>query len=517
MTPQWLSRISVRLLAFNVLVVFLPMAGVLVLDTYERHLLEAQERTMAQEGRLLAAALEATNRFEAADAQGILVQLGQRHLARLRIIDRHGELRADSSRLGPRRDEIPPPEQPTAQANEAPFLYRIGSLPFRALRRFTQPPIDEPGDNWDPASFLEAPEVRDALDGRYGATTRITPGSQRSVTLYIAIPVRIDGVVEGVVLVSQSTGRILQALYSVRLDVFRVFLVSLSVAMVLTLLLATTIARPLSRLRRRAEAILDRRGRLRGSFEPSNRSDEIGDLERALAELTRRLEEHLQFTESFAADVSHEFKNPLAAIRSATEMALEGEDPDERRRFLTMIQNDVARMERLLNEAREISRIDARIDQEELERVAIDQLLQGVVEAFRLRRGGRGPEFNLALADREVTVMASADRLTQVIENLLANAVSFSPTDGTVTVTLRVEDNFTVFTIADEGPGIPEEHFERIFSRFFSYRPDHTGDGHSGLGLSIVRAVVEAYHGTVTAGDRSGGGAKMTVRLPLAD
>ena len=327
----------------------------------------------------------------------------------------------------------------------------------------------------------------------------------------------MDGVVEGAVLVSQSTGRILQALYSVRLDVFRVFLVSLTVAVVLTLLMATTIARPLSSLRRRAEAILDRRGRLRGSFEPSRRKDEIGDLERALAELTRRLEEHLQFTESFAADVSHEFKNPLAAIRSATDMALEVDDPDQRRRFLTMIQQDVARMERLLTEAREISRIDARIDEEELENVSIDALLKGLLEAFRLRRSARGPLFDLALADREVAVTASADRLLQVFENLLANAVSFSPAEGTVTVTLRVEDGQAVVTIADEGPGIPEEHLERIFGRFFSYRPVQSDDGgHSGLGLSIVRAVVEAYHGTVTAGARSGGGAKMTVRLPLA-
>lgn len=515
MPAAWLSRISIRLLAFNVLVVFLPMAGVLFLDTYERHLLEAQERTMAQEGRLLAAALEATGRFEADDAQRILVQLGQRHLARLRIVDQQGELYADSSQLGPRLDEIPP-EKPVAQIQDDPFLYRIGSLPFRTLRRLTQPPDDQGADNWEPESFLEADEVRDALAGRYGATTRITPGSQRSVTLYIAIPVRVDGVVEGAVLVSQSTGRILRALYSVRLDVFRVFLVSLTVAVVLTLLMATTIARPLGRLRRRAEAILDRRGRLRGSFEPSGRKDEIGDLERALAELTRRLEEHLQFTESFAADVSHEFKNPLAAIRSATDMALEVDEPEERRRFLTMIQHDVARMERLLNEAREISRIDARIDEEELEPVSIEVLLEGLIEAFRLRRGDRGPEFNLALADSEVIVLASADRLTQVFENLIANSVSFSPSNGTVTVTLRTESRSAVITIADEGPGIPEEHFERIFSRFFSYRPDHTDDGgHSGLGLSIVRAVVEAYHGTVTAGARSGGGAKMTVRLPL--
>ena len=175
-------------------------------------------------------------------------------------------------------------------------------------------------------------------------------------------------------------------------------------------------------------------------------------------------------------------------------------------------------MERLLTETREISRIDARIDEEELEEVSLDAMLQGLVEAFRLRRGTRGPKFTVALADREVEVLASADRLTQVFENLLANAVSFSPVDGTVTVTLGVEAAHAVVTIADEGPGIPEEHFERIFSRFFSYRPDQSDDGgHSGLGLSIVRAVVEAYHGTVTAGARSGDGAKLTVRLPLAE
>jgi len=514
--PHWLSRISVQLLAFNVLVVFLPVAGVLFLDTYERHLLEAQERTMAQEGRLLAAAIEATDQILADDARRILVQLGGRHLARLRVVDRDGRLIADSARLGPRRQETTE-DLPEAPTDDAPLLYRIGSAPFRALRRLSEPPTDQPVDTWEPASFLDAPEVRSALEGRYGATTRISPGGQRSVTLYIAIPVRIDTVVEGAVLVSQSTSRILEALHAVRLGVFRVFLVSLSVAVVLTLLMATTIARPLGRLRRRAEAILDRRGRLRGSFEPSRRNDEIGELERALAELTRRLEEHLQFTESFAADVSHEFKNPLAAIRTATEMALEVDDPADRRRFLGMIQQDVARMERLLNEAREISRIDARIDEEELESVAIDTLLENLVDAFRMRRANRGPAFTVALADRDVRVTASADRLLQVFENLLANAVSFSPPDGTVTVTLRLEGGQAVVTIADEGPGIPEEHCERVFDRFFSYRPDGRDDGgHSGLGLAIVRAVVEAYNGTVTAGSRAGGGAKLTVRVPVA-
>ena len=115
-----------------------------------------------------------------------------------------------------------------------------------------------------------------------------------------------------------------------------------------------------------------------------------------------------------------------------------------------------------------------------------------------------------------MVVLASADCLTQAFENLLANAVSFSPSGGSVIVSLRTDGEDAAIAVADEGPGIPEEHLERIFSRFFSYRPDHPADGHSGLGLSIVKAVIEAYHGTVTAGTRSGGGAKMTVRLPLA-
>jgi len=173
-------------------------------------------------------------------------------------------------------------------------------------------------------------------------------------------------------------------------------------------------------------------------------------------------------------------------------------------------------MERLISEAREISRIDARIDEEELERVSLDRLLQGVVEAFRIRRGDRGPAFELELEDRPVEVLASGDRITQVVENLLANAVSFSPPGGAVTVALRVEDDNAVATITDGGPGFPVEHLERVFSRFFSYRPNHPADGHSGLGLSIAKAIVEAYHGSVTAGNHPDGGAVITVRLPLA-
>lgn len=511
------SRISLRLLAFNVLLVFLPVGGVLFFDTYESHLLSAQERTMAQEGRLLAAAIEARERLDGEDARRILIQLDQRQLARLRVINAAGEVVADSALLGPRRESAGSATDTALQTStEKSLLYRIGSLPFRLLRGAREEP-STPEDQDLGSDLLARPEIQSALEGRYGASTRISVGPRRSVTLHIAIPVRIEGAVDGAVLVSQSTGRILQALDAVRLDVFRVFLLSLGAAVVLSLIAATTIARPLTRLRRRAGDILDGRGRLRGGFTASARRDEIGDLERALAELTRQLEQHLRSTEAFAADVSHEFKNPLASIRTATDMALEDVEPGERRRFLSMIQNDVARMERLLSEAREISRIDARLDDEESTKVVLDELLAALVDSFRLRYGESGLHFDLALADARVVVFASADRLTQVFENLVDNAVSFSPANGRVTVAMRASGGAAEITIADEGPGIPAEHRDRIFSRFFSYRPgDRSDPGHTGLGLALVRSIVESYGGTVTADPRSGGGTKMIVTLPLA-
>lgn len=515
------SRLPVRLLAFNILLVFLPAAGILFLDTYERHLLEAQERTMAQEGRLLAAALEAQGGIEPAHARTILVTLGQRHLARLRVVDAAGTVLADSALLGPRRQPADPtPGATTAPAPAPPqrrLLYLIGSLPFRLLRGSGTPPEPERDPvEADAGAPLTGAEVEAALGGRYGAATRVLGDAARTVMLHIAIPVRVDGEVAGAVVVSQSTRRIMSTLYAVRLDVFRVFLASLAVAVVLTLVVATTIARPLARLQRRAGEILDRRGRLTGGFEPSGRKDEIGELERALAELTRRLEEHLRHTESFAADVSHEFRNPLASIRTAIEMALEVDDPTERRRFLEMVERDVARLERLLADAREISRIDAHLDEEERSPVDLAALLAELVESFRLRSGSSGPRFTLDAAGDPAAVLGSADRLTQVFENLIANAASFSLPGGTVAVTLRAEGGRAEVVVADEGPGIPEEHRERIFSRFFSWRPAGQESGHSGLGLAIVRAIVDGYGGRVSFRARSPHGTEFLVSLPLS-
>ena len=178
--------------------------------------------------------------------------------------------------------------------------------------------------------------------------------------------------IAGAVLVSQSTYRILQDLYAERLGLFKVVLLSVAVAGILSFVVAATIARPLRHLRDEAEAILDHRGRLTGGFQGSRRADQIGDLARALQELTRRLDARMKTLESFAADVSHELRNPLTSIRTAAEMAAEVDDPAERGRFRDIVQRDIARVERLLAGVRDIASIDARLDQEEKENVRLD-------------------------------------------------------------------------------------------------------------------------------------------------
>jgi two-component system sensor histidine kinase ChvG len=353
--------------------------------------------------------------------------------------------------------------------------------------------------------------IQTALAGRYGAALRESSG-QRSLTLYSALPVRADGdgAVVGAVMVSQSTSRILRALWRVRLDTVNVFAISVAAAAVLSLLMSATIARPLVRLRDEADDLLDHRGRLRGTFRGSRRRDEIGDLTRALQKLTGRLERHLAFVESFSADVSHEFKNPLASIRSAAELLPQSIDPIEREQLAATIEKEVARLNRLLNAAREVSKVDAAIDTEKTAPVDV----RGVLTDLARPRANVDIDIDV---EESIVIAASDDRLMQAFGNILDNALSFSPLDGRVRIVAREENGDVVILFDDEGPGIPPEHLERVFDRFFSFRPEakHDRTRHDGLGLAIARAVVEGYGGTIRASNLAPRGARIEVRLPL--
>ncbi|MBN1696397.1 MAG: hypothetical protein JW881_02680 [Spirochaetales bacterium] len=522
---RFLSRISIRLLGFNILVVFLPVAGFLFLDTYEKQMLKAQEDSMVQQGRLLAASLSERDGFGPEVAEEILFHLKKRTDARLRVISKEGILLADSSRVGEEitvaeadrpDDEAAGDEIGAAETtDEDDWLYLIATWPFRLYRRFFQPPLPAVEDSQFYAADkpIMGPEVQAALMGRYKAVWRISAGGQRSVTLYSALPVWKNGKVIGAVLVSQSTYKILSNLYEVRLDIFKISLGSIFVAVILSFILSATIARPVKKLRNEAEAILDRRGRLTRLFTHTKRMDEIGDLTRSLEELTKRLVKHMSFIESFASDLSHEFKNPLASIRSAIDIALEVDNKKEREHFLRMALRDVGRMERLLVGAREISRIDTGLEAEECRELDVGILLSHIVEGFRLRTNK--VVFDLSIPEHPVTLSASPERLQQVFENILDNAVSFSPSGGTISLELERNDSQATVIISDQGPGIPEENIHRIFNRYFSFRP---GVGkkadHTGLGLSLAKAIIEGYGGRIDVKNSDGRGVSFYMILP---
>lgn len=504
-----LSRLPIRLLAFNLLLVFLPVAGVLFLGEYERRLETAETRGMTDQARLIAAAMAHEGTLDA-DAFEDIVHRGKISDTRVRLIDRAGNVIADSRAIVPFRQKPP-------RTDRHNVLYRVGAFVLRPVFRIVSPP-EQPLeiDLYENAAQLRGAEIANALRGREQFEKKIAATGPRSVTLYRIVPVVVGGWTVGAVVASKSTFTILQDLYAVRLRVMRVFIASVVGAIIVSIFFSMTIVTPLRQLRVDARAVLDRRGRMRGHFKGSKRLDEIGELSRALERIMRRLDAHVAFIEAFAADVVHELKNPLASIRNANEMLADVNDPADRRRFVGIIDQEVARMERLLSGVREISTIDARLVRERRHAIDLGALLTMIVDGFRLRAGER-VRFDLQLGEPPLVVDASEDRLIQVFENLLDNALSFSPPGSTISVRVTTDDAAVVTQIADQGPGIPEANLPRIFDRFFTHRPDATPHvaRHTGLGLAIVSAIMGAYGGTISAvnGER---GAVFAIRLPRA-
>jgi two-component system, OmpR family, sensor histidine kinase ChvG len=516
-------RIGTRILLFNLLIVFLPVLSLLLLGTYEEQLLDALENNLVQQGRVTAAALATAPGFDAATSQDLLRALQGRHQARIRVLDADGGLLADSSVLAP---GAPADDRSDGIARSLPaprdsLLYRFGSLPVRVLRNAAGSP-EAPlpsADFYAGAAYADGSEVQAALAGRYGAATRVSAGGQISVTLYSALPVRRDSDIVGAVLVSQSTFRILQDLYRLRIDVFRVFLWSLLAAVVLSVFLALTIARPLTLLQERARNVVDEYGRLTAPLPPTARRDEIGALGRSLSELTRQIEGYTRRLEGFAADASHELKNPLASISANCEMALEARDDARKVGHLLQAQAGVQRALAIISGMRELSQIDSR--SQPPGRAIIVEAVEAAVSELRSRCPNHrlelwldgAPEEIAGTGIREAEVPLPQERIHQILSNLVENARSFTPPDTRIVVTLRggrVSDALELW-VMDEGPGFEEP--QRVFDRFYSSRADR--DGHLGLGLSIVQAIAESVGGSVAAANRQDAPSGAVVRVVL--
>jgi two-component system sensor histidine kinase ChvG len=510
------TRIATRLLLFNVLLVFLPVAGLLYLSAYERHLLEQQERAMTDAGRIMAAALS-DGPLDAARAALLTTHLAQATDARFRVVNRDRHVLADSH-AGQTRDpgtiDLASAYSPSgSDPVRTSWLYRTGAALGRGIRQLfaTPPPVPGAETIVVAPDLIVAPEVDRALGGAYGAATRLSPGGQRSVTLYSALPIRAGPDVVGVVLVSQSTWRILQRIYDVRLRMFTVVVISLGFAVGLMAVASLTIVAPLRRLRDDAESLADRRGRLVRRFRGVERRDEIGELARALDDLTGRLEAHLRFTERFSADVTHEFRNPLASIRASAETLADAERPEDRERFRAHIERDISRLEHLLRGVRDLTSVDAQLEEEQRSDVDLGAVVRECV-------GERDVAIDLRLPEPPLVVEASAERLRQIVDNLLDNAASFSPAGSRIEITGEAHDRTVSLRVRDHGPGIADDHLPRIFDRFFCHRPEQPDarQQHTGLGLPIALTIAQSYGGHLRAFNHPEGGAVFELTLPLA-
>ena len=373
-------------------------------------------------------------------------------------------------------------------------------------------------------------EVQAALNGSRGTISRRNERGETIVS--VAVPIQRAGSVRGVLMVSTQGGDIDRVIASERFGLLQVFLVAAAVMLVLSILLAGAIAGPVRRLADAAERV--RRGIKSRQEIPdfTNRTDEIGHLSGALRDMTQALYRRLDAIESFAADVSHELKNPLTSLRSAVETLPLARTDESRGRLMQIIQHDVRRLDRLISDISDASRLDAELARAEARRVDLGKLLTTVTSVANERRRGNAAliQFDIERPAGDIEdpfrIIGQDSRRGQVVNNLLDNARSFSPPGAKVRVALRRLKNEVEFVVEDEGPGIPEHALERIFERFYTDRPEQGFGQNSGLGLSISRQIIHAHHGSIRAENRPGPadeeghptvrGARFIVRLPVA-
>jgi len=512
-----LKKISVKLLAFNILLLSLPMVSLLYLDTYEGQLLRAQENSMIQQGRVLSAALTGAN-LEL-DALRIIGNLKQRIDSRIRVVDTKGRLLADTSLA----DIVIPDEEPEyfkyekSIAAQDTILYRIAVYPINTLEKLLFPPAPDlgSGEYYSGKLLFDGDEVLSALDGRYGATTRLSSGGQRSINLYSAIPVyktRMEEEVIGAILVSRSTYQVLSYLYELRLDIIRIFIIFLCLSAILSFALAMNITIPMVRLKNEAGEILDNSGNFRNHFTGFKRGDEIGELSRSLTRLSSDLENKMDFIDKFTSDILHELKNPLSTIRGAAEMALRS--GEESPILLKSILDEEKRMERLLVELRKISSLENLFENENKEEVILSDLLPVILSRYPHKQY---PGIKVEFTDHtggECGILINIDRLVQMITNPVDNALSFSPEGEVVRIGLYRDSGFYRIEITDCGPGIEDGLEGVIFERFYSDRSDATRNDHSGLGLSIVKSIADYYEGSCRIENRNGPGCRFILLLP---
>jgi two-component system, OmpR family, sensor histidine kinase ChvG len=551
------SSLTRRILVLNLASLVVLLVGLLYINQFREGLIDARVQSLQTQGEIIASAIAASATVEtdtiaidpdrllqlqAGESSGIgedlqsilefsinpervgplLRRLVTPTRTRARVYDRDGFLVVDSGAFYARGDVLRRDLAPIVR-DDVPMIERTWNSLRRRLGRAEISTYDEA----DAALGKSIPEVARALLGQQRSIVRVNALGDTIVS--VAVPIQRQRNVRGVLLLSTQGGDIDAVIASERVAILQVFGVAALAMTLLSVLLANAIGEPLRKL---SEAAVRVRRRVKSRQEIpdfTDRHDEIGQLSGALRDMTSALYARIDAIGSFAADVAHELKNPLTSLRSAVETLPLARSEPARDRLLAVIQHDVRRLDRLISDISDASRLDAELARGEMAPVDIQRLVETVVGMQNeVKTPGHVPA-RLTVKPPPKThpgwmVQGHDGRIGQVLVNILDNARSFSPPDRPVAVELSRDAGHVMIVIDDDGPGIPEHALERIFERFYTDRPDHGFGQNSGLGLSISRQIIEAHGGTITAANRTGpvrsddevpvAGARFTVRLP---
>jgi two-component system sensor histidine kinase ChvG len=519
------SALTRRIFFFNLFALLILIGGVVWVQASRAGLVDERISGIREQALIVAGALAEyaanpeTHTLDVSVAEPLLQRLIAPTQLRARFYGMDGQLRIDTRNLLARNVvttvELPPPD---AMDDVLTFLNRIydGAMGVRPLSRLE--PYFEAGKNGRVYD-----EVNSALTGNTAGTVRVN--EQDKLVVSVAVPIKRFVTLYGVLMLTTESGDIDNILKSERRALLEVFFVAFTALLFSSIYLSGFIAEPVRRLAAAADRV--RRGRAgREEIPPiEGHKDEIGELAGSLAAMTRALYDRIDANESFAADVAHELKNPLTSLKSAVEMMMRTKDPEAREKLVAVVRNDVLRIDRLITDISDASRLDAELSREKSDYVDIGQLLATVVDIYTGMELPRGitVSFTLDLADRENAVVQGLDeRLGQVFRNLIDNAVSFSPQNGEVRIVGEVDGNRFRAKVEDDGPGMPSENLEHVFDRFYTERPPEHGFGkNSGLGLAIARQIVASHAGRIWAENRTDEngkrlGARFVIELPLA-
>ena len=504
---SWSGRWSLahRILAVNVLTILLVALSTLYLDVFRNRLSKERVRQTKIEATTTA---EALAHVPQAQWPELLASVSRSTGSRFRLYAANGALIADSWRLsGPTyelRDQSTEGwTKDVARALDRGFNTIVGAP---QLGDFVEPSVDRL------AAWPEAQRAR--AIGKPVTNGRNAP--DLTPVLSAAVPVNGD-----VLLATDNDRAFTRTVRSQRAVIASLMTAVILISVLLSLFLARTIVRPMRRLAIAAHRV--RLGRSREVRVPRlpSRSDEIGLLARAVSDMSQSLRQRIDNIEAFAADVTHELKNPLASLRSAVEGIDRVDDPELKHKLMGIARDDVVRLDRLINDISEAARTDAELARAQFDRVDLGPLIEQIVASWETRREKGDARIAFARPRKDTAaVMGKPDRLARAINNIIDNAISFSPPGGLVEIAAaRVGDEVRI-RIDDEGPGVPAEARQAIFNRFHSVRPEGEGFGrHSGLGLAIASAIVEGHDGEIDVQDRDDApsGARFTIRLPAAD